>query len=117
MRDTIASKWPEISQSWSLRHSIGIDTGKALLTRTGIRGSNDIVSIGAAPNVAAKLSDLGTDGYAIHITQAVYDAMHNKVAFADYPAERVPMWAYGRNVPVGGRSITVMHSNYWMEPS
>ena len=38
-----------------VRHSVGIDTSKVLVARTGIRGSNDLVWVGRAGKHSAKL--------------------------------------------------------------
>jgi len=54
---------PAIKEAWSdgdticeIEHGIGIDTGEALIVRGGVRDNNDLISVGAAPNIAAKLS-------------------------------------------------------------
>jgi class 3 adenylate cyclase len=86
---------PAIERSWSngkdfcnIKHGIGIDTGEALIVRGGVRDNNDLISIGQAPNKAAKLSEI-RDYYALSITKAVYEPMSNDVAF--FPDGK-PMW-------------------------
>jgi adenylate cyclase len=69
----LSAKWSDLQQYWEPKQGIGIDTGSALLVKGGVRNSNDLVSIGSAPNVAAKLSELRCAD--IHITAAVYDDM------------------------------------------
>lgn len=59
---------------FTISHGTGIDTGKVLIVRAGARGTNDLVSIGRGPNLAAKLSDLRNAR--TYITAAVY----NKIA-------------------------------------
>ncbi|MEX1078544.1 MAG: adenylate/guanylate cyclase domain-containing protein [Homoserinimonas sp.] len=54
-----ASRWI----AWSggprqVKHATGIASGEALLIRGGVRNDNDIASIGSAPNLAAKLSEI-----------------------------------------------------------
>ncbi len=51
--------------------TVGIDTSKLFVARTGIRGSNDLVWVGRAANYAAKLTELSSD-YPTWITASVY---------------------------------------------
>ena len=64
---------------------IGIDVGKVLIVRAGIRGenNNDLVWVGSATNYAVKLSNLGESPYNIHITEDVYKTMNEAVAKLD----------------------------------
>jgi uridylate cyclase len=57
-------------------HSVGVDTSKILVARTGVRNDNDLVWVGRAANYAAKLSAFRTDGYSSWITGDVYDKIH-----------------------------------------
>ncbi|MDQ0869025.1 adenylate cyclase [Arthrobacter sp. V1I9] len=109
VRAALAINWavyevlrPKIKENWSdgatfsnISHGIGIDTGEALIVRGGVRDKNDLISIGEAPNRAAKLSEL-RDAYQLTITSAVYEAMDNEVAFT---ADGKKLWvqAYSRN--------------------
>jgi adenylate cyclase len=68
----VKAKWTDVT--WTMSHGVGIDTGEAMLVRGGVRGDNDVVSIGNAPNVAAKLSEWRSY-QELHITKAVYDVM------------------------------------------
>lgn len=56
-----------------IKHCIGIDTGQAVAVRTGIRDNNDLIWIGRAPSLAAKLSDIRNYPYALYVTKACYD--------------------------------------------
>ena len=58
-----------------LNYSVGIDTSSVLVAQAGIRNNNDLVWVGQAPNIAAKLSTLRESGYNSYITKAVYDSM------------------------------------------
>jgi class 3 adenylate cyclase len=71
------------------RHAVGIASGTLLAARAGIRGSNDLVWVGPAANVAAKLSALREAPYATFITDDVYKAMSNEVRVAQSGAN---MW-------------------------
>lgn len=61
--------------SFTINHGVGIDTGTVMAVRGGVRGDNDLIWIGRAPNLAAKLSDLRETGYQTFITAAVYNNM------------------------------------------
>lgn len=59
----------------TLAHAVGVDTSKFHVVRAGIRDNADLVWVGRAPNVAAKLSGIREAPFNCWITKAVYDAM------------------------------------------
>lgn len=59
-----------------LNHVCGIDTSDLFVTKTGIRGSNDLVWVGRAANHAAKLAALDHN-YPTWITKAVYSVLES----------------------------------------
>lgn len=61
-----------------LSHSTGIDTSQVLVARSGVKNNNDLVWVGRAPNIAAKLSTLRERPYHTFITKSVYDSMLDK---------------------------------------
>lgn len=84
---------------------IGIDTGKILVVRGGIKGenNNDLVWVGNATNYAVKLSDLSKDGYHIYISEDVYKNMDKSSKFGGKP-ER-DMWEPRSWTVMGGVNI------------
>lgn len=64
--------------TFCLAHCTGIDTSEVLAVRTGIRKNNDLVWIGRAPNVAAKLSALRVDSEYSFISDAVYRRLNRR---------------------------------------
>jgi len=72
-----------ILQDIEFDFGIGIDVGKVLVVRGGIRGenNNDLVWVGNATNYAVKLSDLSVDGYHIYISEDVYNNMDKPSKF------------------------------------
>ena len=70
------------SKVYTVRQSVGIDTGPLFVAKTGVRGSNDLVWVGMAANLAAKLCALHVDNFASWITKAVYDRMRDDVKIA-----------------------------------
>jgi class 3 adenylate cyclase len=73
---SIATAYPETD--FQLRQTVGVDTSRLLVARTGVRGANDLVWVGRAANYAAKLTSLGPD-YSTWITGSVYDKMEASV--------------------------------------
>ena len=71
---------PELKKKWTtdfkVRHVVGIDTSQVRAARTGVRGDNDLVWIGNAPNLAAKLTMLSADS-PTWITKRVYDSLND----------------------------------------
>ena len=63
------------NQTYQVKHTIGIDSSNLFVSRTGIRGSNDLVWFGKAANHAAKLCEL-SDDYPTRITADVYDMLN-----------------------------------------
>ncbi|QNQ40042.1 adenylate/guanylate cyclase domain-containing protein [Brucella intermedia] len=59
---------------FKIKHTVGIDTSKLLVAKTGVRGANDLVWVGRAANWAAKLTTLSHDT-PTWITKAVYDKL------------------------------------------
>ncbi len=71
---------------------IGIDSGKVLVVRGGIRGenNNDLVWAGNATNYAVKLSNLSEGDYHIHISEETYSALNEEQKLGGNP--KVNMW-------------------------
>lgn len=102
---------PEVAAAgWEMKHGIGIDTGPALLVRGGVRNNNDLISIGAAPNVAAKLADI-RDLDPIHITKRAVSRVKDN--FRQHSDGRMRHRLCG-NKEIGGERLVVHSSNwYW----
>ena len=94
-------------KEWQLSHRTGIDYGSALITRAGVRNSNDLVSIGDAPNIAAKLSDL--KGHRTWITERVWRAASYDSCVS---SDGVEMWSSFHTCDIGGR-IEVIRFSDW----
>jgi class 3 adenylate cyclase len=75
---------------FSTEYSIGIDSSKILVARTGIRGANDLVWVGNAANLAAKLCGLRDGRQKTWITERVFKKLRNEMLYGGDP-ERL-MW-------------------------
>lgn len=106
----LKAKWSDFS--WIMKHGVGVDTGEALLVRGGVHGHNDIISIGSAPNVAAKLSEVRSYGKSLYISEAVYDRLDKASKYSN----GVDMWARLGVQTYGGKNVTYYGSSYRWEP-
>jgi adenylate cyclase len=79
-----------VSRSLSLKQTVGVDTSEVRVVRSGIRNNNDLVWVGRAPNIAAKLSSIREDGFASYISKTVFDAMLDDSKYGGNP--RRLMW-------------------------
>lgn len=107
----IAAKWNDVSADYTVSHGVGIDTGQALIVRGGVRDNNDLISVGHAPNDAAKLSDFR--GSPISITKAVYDDLNDSLWYA--ADGRTRMWTSSDGRQALGDYSPCYHSNYQWE--
>jgi class 3 adenylate cyclase len=73
---------PSLAPDFQIRQAVGIDTSELLVARTGIRGSNDLVWVGRAANLAAKLCSLRESNKASWISSDVYDDCEDAVKTA-----------------------------------
>lgn len=105
----IVARYPSIRDAgWVLKPGCGVATGDALIIRGGVRQSdNDLVSIGLAPNLAAKLSDQRKLPYMTRIDEKTYRALtaHKKVG-------DTPMWSGKLELTVGGKQHAYRRSSF-----
>lgn len=90
------AKYPQIAAAGlEIAHGVGIDTGEVFVARTGIRRHNDLVWVGRAPNIAAKLSAVRVSSLRIFATLS---ALVDAPAMLRSPDYGVPpgeiMWDY-----------------------
>lgn len=112
LRPRLNAKWNDLESLYRVDNGVGIATGEAFIVRGGVRDNNDLVSIGDAPNVAAKLSSLRI-GPDVYVTEAVYDMLHESIKTSP---EGRRMWERVPNQPIGGKSFAVMGSTWWWQP-
>lgn len=84
----IKAAYPDAS--YLLRQAVGIDTSELFVAKTGIRGANDLVWVGRAANLAAKMCSLREGEYASYITADVFKKLHESVKYGGNP--RQLMW-------------------------
>jgi class 3 adenylate cyclase len=99
--------------TFRIRHGVGVDSGTVLSVRGGARGSNDLIWIGRAPNLAAKLSDLREDPYRTFITAAVFNRLNNEAKYGGTDGSL--MWER-RTWTFLGESLVVYRSSWHWRP-
>lgn len=98
------------NKAFKLGHCVGIDTSDVLVVRSGIRNNNDLVWVGRAPNVAAKLSSVRNDPYNSWMTADVYNSLHES---AKTSTDGRSMWESRINVPAIPGGNGYRSSWYW----
>ena len=106
---------------WTVSHGVGVDVGYAFISRAGVRNSagetthNDLISVGRAPNVAAKLSalrDLGKGSSIITSDVYGYLAESQKLGGKDKDS----MWTGPHLQSVGPYTLSLYASTWWRRP-
>ncbi|KAB8198104.1 hypothetical protein FKV24_003775 [Lysobacter maris] len=115
LRPRFHSKYPTlVDRGFEINHGVGIDRSDVLVVRSGIRAHNDLVWIGRAPNIAAKLANV-RDRHQTIITKDVFDIMLDGAKFGG--ALRQPMWEARTwtEAPVADLR-NVYSSDWWWRP-
>jgi class 3 adenylate cyclase len=98
---------------FEISHCVGIDTSNVLAVRAGQRGANDLVWIGRAPNLAAKLSEIREESYRTYISDDVFKLMDDPAKYGGDPPKL--MWE-PRTFEFLGESISVHRSSWRWKP-
>lgn len=98
--------------SYEVKQAVGIDTGKLMVAKAGIHGFNDLVWVGKAANIAAKLCALREGNYGAFISAAVYKALAESSKLGGDPKR--PMWTEHVWAETGE---VVMKSNWTWKPA
>jgi adenylate cyclase len=79
LKPKFAAKYEKLRDgTYKLGQCTGIDTSEVLVVRGGIRNNNDLIWVGRAPNVAAKLSGLRDSPFNTFISGEVFDAANDE---------------------------------------
>jgi adenylate cyclase len=113
IREKLDKKWPKSLSDYTMHHGVGIDTGEALIIRGGVRNHSDLVSIGAAPNVAAKLSEL-RNSPDIYITDRILS--HLNASVKRDLKDTFDIWKKQPDETVAGTAVSVFGADYWRKP-
>lgn len=111
----VHKQFPKLkSDDWKLRQASGIATGEALLARAGFRNNDDMISIGAAPNLAAKLSDLRHEIDAGYVTR-IGKFTHTGLSETHKVSGDKNMWDGMYKLDMGGTSYNYYRSKFYWE--
>jgi adenylate cyclase len=102
-------------RTFSLSQCVGVDVSDAMVVRTGIRNNNDLIWVGRAPNVAAKLSGIREEGFSSYISDRVFNRLRDTSKFGGNPLRL--MWegrTWSKGIPYG--SDSVYRSSWWWKP-
>lgn len=101
--------------SWSVSHRVGIDDGETLIVRGGARNNSDLISLGRAPNVAAKLSGIRGEQGQITVTSTVYERLKASNRFTK-DGEGESMWTEPTFRTVGPHSLYTRSCSWYRKP-
>ncbi|WP_264032427.1 adenylate/guanylate cyclase domain-containing protein [Cellulosimicrobium sp. SH8] len=104
--------WNSVDPKWQVSHRSGIDDGQTFIVRGGARDNSDLVSIGDAPNIAAKLSGIRGESGSMTITSRVYGYLfdHNKMH------QGTPMWKKRSDSWVGPHRVDTYSCGWMRKP-
>lgn len=107
------------TRKWEASHGVGVDIGEVLMVRAGVRNNpggatyNDLISVGRAPNVAAKLSSFrDTMRGPIWITEDVFGGLQPKQRYPDGDLSKGEMWDLTRSVDVGPHTLDLYRTTW-----
>jgi class 3 adenylate cyclase len=110
------------TKTWVPTHGIGIDSGETTIARAGIRNKrnetnhNDLIFVGRAPNIAAKLSALrGPAAGPIVVTKEVYGVLDE--AQKKYINGTSQVWGASKTEAIGPHTLTLYRTAYWRSPN
>ena len=115
IRPKFEAKYDSVKNAdFRISHGTGIDTGTVLIVRAGARGTNDLVSIGRGPNLAAKLSEIReSENYRTYITASVYNMLKDSAKFGGDPNR--DMWE-SRSLTFLDDKLSIYRSSFWWKP-
>lgn len=114
IRPRFEKKYDSVKNAnFKIQHATGIDQGTVFLVRAGIYGNNDLISIGRAPNLAAKLSDLREGDFTTFASKASVDRALDKVNKRLDGSTGI--WE-SRTWNYCGEKIDIYRSSYWRKP-
>lgn len=112
LRPKAEAKFPSLAkEGFKIEHCVGIAQSDVFIVRGGVRGSNDLVFIGSAPNIAAKLSELRNPPYNSYIAWQVYEKLNEASKFGGGKN----MWER-REINLDGETWTCYRSSWHWKP-
>jgi class 3 adenylate cyclase len=113
LRYTTISLVQKIGQArFNFNQTVGIDGSSIRVARSGLRDNNDLIWVGRAPNIAAKLSSVRVDRFKTLITSNVYNALDRLSRFQGSP-ER-DLWTFLNWAAGNAYGIPRIYGSRWI---
>jgi class 3 adenylate cyclase len=113
LRPRAETKFPSLSTNRVvIAHCVGIHASPVLVARGGVRGTNDLVFVGSAPNIAAKLSEVRNSPYHVYVTHTVFNKLNRG---ARTSSQDKPMWTPVQ-VKLSDETWDCYRSSWWRQP-
>ena len=113
LRPKAEAKFPSLkTKGFVIDHCVGVAKSDVFVVRGGVRGSNDLVFIGSAPNIAAKLSEIRNSPWHSYITWDVFRDLHESATLG---ANKQPMWTPVKRT-IGTESWSLYKSSWIWKP-
>jgi class 3 adenylate cyclase len=112
LRPKAQNKFSSLSD-FAITHGVGVSRSEVLVVRGGVRGSNDLVFVGSAPNIAAKLSEIRDGSYNSYIDWKVYKFLNEDSKFGGENREN--MWK-ATSRTIAGEEWDLYKSSWWWKP-
>lgn len=78
----LEAAFPKLASGpYRIGHACGVDSSKLSAVRAGLRENNDLIWVGRAANIAAKLSGIRKPPYNSFVTAATYGNLHESAKF------------------------------------
>ena len=114
IRVKFEQEYPTVGNlNFKISHGVGIDSGTVLIVRAGARGENDMISIGRAPSLAAKLSEVRKQNSCTYLTESVYNRLNDSSKYGGDPTQN--MWRYSYMNFLGSR-LKIYQSSWTWQP-
>jgi class 3 adenylate cyclase len=99
--------------AFNFDQTVGIDRSSIYVARSGVRDNNDLIWVGRAPNIAAKLSTIRMNKFKTFITPIVYKALDRPSKFQGTPQR--DMWTLLNWTDTGNQyGIPQIYGSEWI---
>ena len=112
LRPVFHAKYPSLAAGgFEINHGVGIDKSEVLVVRSGIRAHNDLVWIGRAPNIAAKLANV-RDRHQTIMTKDVFNVVLDDAKYGG--VDRELMWEARTWDEAPANDLRDVYSSGWL---
>jgi adenylate cyclase len=114
LKPQVESRLPSlVDAGYKLRHCVGVACSPLLVVRGGVRNANDLVFIGDAANIAAKLSEIRNPPWFSYVTEDVYKLIANSSKFSK---DKTDMWTNVTRSDIADQKMRLYKSSWRRRP-